>query len=74
MPSRNPAAGTGIVQGDDRPVEIVGEPIPCRDAKHRIWQALDLLQSDPSKRPMAAEAKTASVPMLGRPARRQGVR
>ncbi len=26
-------------------VAIVGERIPCRDAKRRVWQALDLLQS-----------------------------
>jgi hypothetical protein len=25
-------------------VIIVGERIPCRDAKRRVWQALDLLQ------------------------------
>jgi hypothetical protein len=31
MPSRNTSADAGIAEGDDRPVEIVGEPIPCRE-------------------------------------------
>jgi site-specific DNA recombinase len=44
MPSRNRSADAGIAERDDRPVEIVGEPIPCQDARHRIRQAFELLQ------------------------------
>jgi hypothetical protein len=41
--ARDTGAATG--GGTDRPVAVVGERIPCRDAKRRVWQALDLLQS-----------------------------
>ncbi len=37
---------------------IVGERIPCRDAKRRVWQALDLLQSCPSQPQRQAAAPT----------------
>lgn len=70
MPSRNKSADAGVAEGDDRPVNIVGEPIPCRDARHRIRQAFDLLQSYPSKVPIRREVTTAQIPA----AKRQRVR
>jgi hypothetical protein len=70
MPSRNRSADAGIAEGDDRPVEIVGEPIPCRDARHRIRQAFELLQPYPSTVPTRREVTAALVPTP----RRQRVR
>ena len=62
MPSRNRSADAGIAEGDDRPVEIVGEPIPCRDARHRIRQAFELLQPYPSAVPTRREVTATLVP------------
>ena len=45
---RSKAKSTGLAadaSSADPLVAIVGERIPCRDAKRRVWQALDLLQS-----------------------------
>ena len=63
MPSRNKATRPGAVDGGDRPVDVVGEPVPCRDAKHRVWQALDLLQSYRLKRPEASGSTRLAVPV-----------
>ena len=38
-------AGSTAGNSADPLVDIIGEHIPCRDAKHRVWQALDLLRS-----------------------------
>ena len=70
MPSRNRSADASIAEGNDRPVEIVGELIPCRDARYRIRQAYDLLQSYPSKVPLHRDVTTAQIPA----AKRQRVR
>ena len=44
---RSEAKDTGSATGGsaDPLVAVVGERIPCRDAKRRVWQALDLLQT-----------------------------
>ena len=62
MPSRNRPARSGAAGGGDRPVAIVGEPVPCRDARHRVWQALDLLQSYRSRRPGTSGPIGPAVP------------
>jgi hypothetical protein len=48
---RSEAKDTGSATGGsaDPLVAVVGERIPCRDAKRRVWQALDLLQTCRSK-------------------------
>jgi len=70
MPSRNTSADAGTAESDSRPVEIVGEPIPCRDARHRIRQAFELLQPYPSTVLTHREVTAALVPTP----RRQRVR
>ena len=70
MPSRNTSADAGTAESDSRPVDIVGEPIPCRDARHRIRQAFELLQPYPSTVLTRREVTAALVPAP----RRQRVR
>ena len=70
MPSRNTSADAGTAESDSRPVDIVGEPIPCRDARHRIRQAFELLQLYTSTVPTRREVTAALVPAP----RRQRVR
>ena len=69
MPSRNRSADAGIAEGDDRPVEIVGEPIPCRDARHRILRAAPTVPvggADPQRShgSAGADVKAATGPLM----------
>jgi hypothetical protein len=66
MPSRNTSADAGTAESDSRPVDIVGEPILCRDARHRIRQAFDLLQRYPSKLPIRGEVTPAQTAVAKR--------
>ena len=74
MPSRNNPTHPGGADGRDRPVDVVGEPVPCRDARHRIWQALDLLQSYRLMRLGASGSTRLAVPAVSGPAVRQPIR
>ena len=38
-----------------------GERVPCRDAKRRVWQALDLLRTQP-RQPVRKPASTTEEP------------
>jgi hypothetical protein len=52
-------AGSAAGDRADPLVDIIGERIPCRDAKHRVWQALDLLRSCRSN-PRVTDGTTTS--------------
>lgn len=37
------------MRADEQPERIEGVRVPCRDAKRRVWQAMDLLERELSR-------------------------
>ena len=68
MSSKISGACRAVEDAPLQAVNIIGERVPCREAKQRIWQALDLLgQQSRRLRTSSNQAAEASTPV---PARR----
>jgi hypothetical protein len=51
------------MQADQKRERIEGVRVPCRDAKRRVWQAIDLLEREKLRRPRSRSTGSESGPV-----------
>lgn len=51
---------------DEKRERIEGVKVPCRDAKRRVWQAMDLLEREQLRRSRPRSAASRSKLVVGK--------